>query len=90
MAAKEGKEDRMGAKEGKEDRMAAEQSSYLRQAIEKAGKFPERLGVGGILCGLEDGEWRQLIPFIEQNHNLRELDMKGKFIRKKVITLNSV
>ena len=61
-------------------------SETLRQAIEKAGKFPERLEVGG----LEDGEWRQLIPFIEQNHNLRELDMRSKFIRKKVITLNSV
>ena len=64
--------------------MDTKQSSYLRDAIEKAGKFPERLGV----YRLEDGEWRQLIPFIEQNHNLQELNMESKFIRKKVITLN--
>ena len=61
-------------------------SETLREAIEKAGKFPERLKVKE----LEEGEWRQLIPFIEQNHNLRELDMRSKFIRKKVITLNRV
>ena len=61
-------------------------SQGLREAIEEAGKFPERLVVGD----LEEGEWRQLIPFIEQNHNLRELDMGCKFIRKKVITLNRV
>ena len=66
--------------------MGVNQSSYLRNAIEKARKFPERLEVRY----LEDGEWRQLIPFIEQNHNLRELYMQCKFIRKKVITLNSV
>ena len=61
-------------------------SENLREAIKEAGKFPERL----VVPLLEDGEWRQLIPFIEQNHNLRELSMWCKFIRKKVITLNSV
>ena len=61
-------------------------SERLRKAIEEAGKFPERLEVRE----LEDGEWRQLIPFIEQNHNLQELFMGCKFIRKKVITLNRV
>ena len=61
-------------------------SEILRNAIENAREWPERLEVSRLTFG----EWRQLIPFIEQNHNLRELVMQCNFIRKKVITLNSV
>ena len=61
-------------------------SKALRGAIELAEKFPESLDVPW----LSKGEWRQLIPFIEQNHNLQKLELYSEFLRKSVLTLHSV
>ena len=58
------------------------ESEWLREAIEKAEKFPESLDVRGFI-GLEEGEWRKLIPLIEQNHNLQDLTMNGKFSKEE-------
>ena len=32
---------------------------------------------------LKEGEWRKLIPLIEQNHNLQNLTMRGKFSKEE-------
>ena len=32
---------------------------------------------------LEEGEWRKIIPLIEQNHNLQHLTMISKFSKEE-------
>jgi len=55
------------------------ESEYLRKAIKEAEQFPEGLYVGN----LKEGEWRKLIPLIEQNHNLQDLTMNCKFSKEE-------
>ena len=55
------------------------ESENLRTAIKNAETFPETLKV----VGLEENEWRKLIPFIEQNHNLQQLQLSSKCQKKQ-------
>ena len=64
----------MGSEPSKDQR-----SEALKEALEKAKSLPTVLDLS--YTRLSFAEWKELIPFLQNNHSLEKLDLTSKPVR---------